>query len=83
MFKRNRNMVFDFTDYRSLKEIFKGTYKKNSIDRTEDIQKEFDNLPDSLGKDRPRDFEYINKRSKLLDNAKIFYDRRKIIVDAF
>ena len=28
MFKRDRNMVFDFTDYRSLNEIFKGTYKK-------------------------------------------------------
>ena len=82
--KRDRNLEFDFTDYSFLKKIFKEIYyRKISIDRAEDIQKEFANVLDTLERYRPKDPEYIDKRIELLDNAKRFYVGRKIIVDAF
>ena len=84
MFKRDRNLEFDFADYKSLKGFFKEIYyRKILIDRTDVIQQEFSILLDALERYKPRYSEYINKISKLLDNAKRFYDGRKITVDAF
>ena len=42
-FKRDKNLDFDFRDYRSLKELFKGIYYRNlSIDEAEKIQDEYE-----------------------------------------
>ena len=37
----------------------------------------------ALEKYKPKKEPYIGKRNKLLINAKIFYDGREIIIDAF
>ena len=50
-FKRDKNLKFDFSDYKSLKELFKEIYyRKIPIDRSDDIQKEYSNLLDALEK---------------------------------
>ena len=42
-FKRDKNLDFDFRDYRSLKELFKAIYYRNlSIDEAEKIQHEYE-----------------------------------------
>ena len=53
-FKRNKNLEFDFREYRSLKNMLKEIYCRNiSIDKAEDTQREFKNLYDALEKYRP------------------------------
>ena len=49
--KRDKNLDFDFRGYKSLKEFFKEMYYwKLSIDRAEDIQKEFASVLTALEK---------------------------------
>ena len=50
-----------------------------SLDRTEDIQKEYYILLDALEKSRPRNPYYIKSRIKLLDNAEKFCDGKEMI----
>ena len=77
-FKRDKNLEFDFRDYRSLKELFKVIYyRKISIDRAEDIQKEHKILLDALEEYGPKTPDYVKKRIELLDNAKKLYDGRE------
>ena len=53
-FKRNKSLEFDFREYRSLKNMFKEIYyRKISIDKAEDTQRESKNLYDALEKYRP------------------------------
>ena len=70
-FKRDRNLEFDFRDYKSLKEFFKDIYyKKFSIKEAESIQEEFNAVLTALEKYKPRDSEYKNKKLKLLETLK-------------
>ena len=70
-FKRDRNLEFDFRDYKSLKEFFKDIYyKKFSIKEAESIQEEFNAVLTALEKYKPRDSEHKNKKLKLLENVK-------------
>ena len=71
-FKRGKNLEFDFRDYRSLKEIFKETYYWKLWISAEDMQKEFANVVTALEKYKPTKAEYIDKKSKLQDNARKF-----------
>ena len=49
--KRDKNLDFDFRGYKSLEEFFKEMYYwKLSIDRAEDIQKEFASVLTALEK---------------------------------
>ena len=58
MFKRDQNLILDFTDYKSLKEFFKEIYyRKILIDRAEDIRKEFNNVLQVLQRYSPRNLE--------------------------
>ena len=83
-FKRDRNLEFDFRDYKSLKEFFKDIYcKKFSIKEAESIQEEFKAVLTALEKYKPRDSEYKNKKLKLLENVKRFYDGQEVIINAF
>ena len=54
--KRDKNLEFDFRDFKSLKEIY---YWKFLIDRTEVIQKEFAGAFPALEKYKPTKPEYI------------------------
>ena len=59
-FRRDKNLKIDFRDYRSLKELFKEIYyRKISIDRAEDKQKEYSILLDALKEYRSRNPNYI------------------------
>ena len=82
-FKRDKNLELDFRDYKSLKEFFiEILYHNISIGRTEDIQKEFNEIT-ALEKYRTTDFIYKKEKLKLLDNAKNLYDGREIIINEF
>ena len=71
-------MEFDFTDYRSLKELFKAIYSRNlSIDEAERIQGEYETQFAALEKYRPINFDYLTARKNLLINAKILEERLK------
>ena len=83
-FKRDKYFGFDFSDYRSLKELFKGIYYRNiSIDEKERIQDEYEAQLNALENYRPRNPDYVKERKQLLNNAKEFYDGREMIINAF
>ena len=70
-FKRHKNFGFEFSDYRSLKELFKGIYYRNiSMEEAERIQDEYEAQLNALENYRPRKPDYVEKRKKLLSNAK-------------
>ena len=68
-----RNKVdYDFSDYKSLLELFKEIYyRRITIEEDEAIQEEFDG---AMEKYKPKKEPYIKKRGKLLINAQNFYD---------
>ena len=68
-FRRDKDLKFEFSDYRSLEELIKAIYYRNiSIDRAERTQD--DALLNALEKYKPRNPGYIEKRKNLLSNAK-------------
>ena len=80
-FKGGNKVEYDFTEYRSLKELFKAIYYRNiRIEKTERIQDEFNTITGALDLYNPRKTKYIEDKTKLLINAKKFYDRREIII---
>ena len=54
--------------------------KKITIDDAKIKQDEFDSILDVLSNYTPKTQKYIDARSKLLDNAKNFYEGRKKIL---
>ena len=83
-FKGGNNLDYDFSEYRSLKEIFKAIYYRNiRIEKAERIQDEFNGVYGALDKYKPKKEPYIEKRRKLLINTDNFYKGREIIIDAF
>ena len=83
-FKRDKNLEFDFRDHKLLKEFFKDIYyKKFSTEEAEIIQEEFNAVLTALEKYKPKDSECKNKKLKLLENVKWFYDGREIIINSF
>ena len=83
-FRRDSSLEFYFSDYRSLKELFKAIYyRKISIENAEGIQEEFKAILSVLERYNPRKPEYITTKNNLLINAKNFYDGRKEIINAF
>ena len=82
--RRDNNLEFCFSDYRSLKELFKTIYYRNlSIEKTERIQDEYEAQLAALERYRPRKSDYKTKRENLLNNFKNFYDGREMIINAF
>ena len=63
-FRRDSKLKFYFSDYRSLKELFKAIYYRNlSIDKAERIQDEYEPQPSVLKRYRPKNPDYIEKKS--------------------
>ena len=70
-FRRDKDLKFEFSDYRSLEELIKAIYYRNiSIDTAERTQDEYDALLNALEKYKPRNPGYIEKRKNLSSNAK-------------
>ena len=70
-FRRDKNLEFDFRDYRSLKELFKEIYyRKISIDRAEDIQKEDNILLDAIEEYKPKNPDYVKKKNRAFGQCK-------------
>ena len=82
--KGGNNSEYNFSDYMPLKEFFKAIYYgKITIEEAEAIQEEFDCVYGALEKYKPKKELYIEKRGKLLLNAKKIYKGREMIIDAF
>ena len=70
-FIRNEYIEFDFREYKSFKEFFKEIYYRNiSIDRAEDIQKEFNN--EHIALERCHSFLHPSVRPKINEEFLIF-----------
>ena len=68
------NATYDFSDYKTFKELFRDIYDGNmTTDKAEGKQEEFD----------ARDKKYVDAKDKLLDNAKNFYKGREKILGGF
>ena len=76
------NFTYDFSDYKTFKELFRGIcYRNISINKTEQKQDEFTSVLNALSKYSQRDQKYIEAKNKLLDSAKNFYKGRKKIIE--
>ena len=79
-------MKFEFSHYRSLKELFKATYYRNrSIDKAERIQDKYEAILIALERYKPRNPDYVKAREKLLVNAKkkFMMEGREMIINEF
>ena len=83
-FKPSNMNEFDFREYNSLKELFKGIYYRNlKLEDAERKKDEFMAVLVALEKYGPRKSDYLTARKNLLINAKKIYDEREIIINAF
>ena len=65
------NVDYDFSDYKTFKELFKGLYyKKITIDEAQREQDEFNAIIDVLEDYNPRNNKHIEAKNKLLNNVK-------------
>ena len=72
-FKRDKYFGFDFSHYRSLKELFKGIYyRKISIDEVERIQNEHGAQLNVLENYRPRNPDYVKEKKTAFEQCKQF-----------
>ena len=78
------NTDYDFSDYKTFKELFKGLYyKKITIDEAQGEQDEFNAIIDVLEDYTPRNNKHIEAKNKLLNNVKKFYEGREKIIEGF
>lgn len=74
-FERDKNLLLDFRDYRSLKELFRYVHYKKQKDG-------FNVVLNALNSYNSRKPEHLKGNKNLLDNAKKLCDGRKIIIDS-
>ena len=78
------NITFDFSDYKTFKELFRELYYKiMSINEVERKQEKFDGLLGALSTYSAKKKEYIKAKNKLLNNANKIYKGREKIIEAF
>ena len=83
-FSRHSGLEFYFSDYKSLKKLFKAIFYRNlTTDKAEKMQNEYEAQLAALEKYRPRNADYVEKRINLLSNAKNSYNGREMIINAF
>ena len=72
------NITYDFSDYKTFKELFRDLYYRNmSIDEAERRQDEFDGVLGVLSTYSTKKKEYIEVKNRLLNNAKKYKGREK------
>ena len=82
--KGGNNVDYDFSDYKTFKELFRYLYyKETTIDDVERKQDEFSAAIADLKNYAPRDNKYVEAKNKLLNNAKNFYEGREKIIEGF
>ena len=78
------NVDYDFSDYKTFKELFRELYyKKSTIDYVEKKQYEITGVMGALKDYAPRDNKYVEAKNKLLNNVEIFYKGREKIIEEF
>ena len=77
-FRRDNSLEFCFSDYRSLKELFKAIYSRIlPIDEAKRIQDKYEGQLAALERYRPRNSDYKTKREEFLKNARRREKREK------
>ena len=80
-FRGGNNVDYNFSEYRSLKELFKAIYYRNfTIEKAERIQQKFDAVMSALNKYNARKPKYREDKTKLLINAKSFRMEEKLLL---
>ena len=75
---------YDFSDYKTFKELFRDLYYRNiTIDEAESKQDEFNAVLYVLKKYSPKHDKYVILKNNLLDNASKFYEGREKIIEGF
>ena len=70
-FRGGKNIDYDFSEYRSLKELLKAIYyRKVTIEEVEKIKEEFDAIVGALNNYDAKKLKYKEGKTKLLINAK-------------
>ena len=78
------NTDYDFSDYRTFKELFRDLYYRTiTIDDIEGKQEEFSVVINVLERYAPRDNKYVEAKNKRLNNAKNFYEGKEKIIEVF
>ena len=78
------NTDYDFSDYRTFKELFRDFYyRKITIDEVESRQEQFNVVIVALKNYTRRDNKYVEPKNNLLNNAKNFYEGREKIIEGF
>ena len=78
------NVEFDFSDYKTFKELFRDLYyKKITIDYVERKQDEITGVMGALKRYAPRDNKYVEAKNKLVNNVKNFNKGREKITEGF
>ena len=79
-----RNTDYDFSDYRTFKELFRDLYYRTvTIDEAESKQEEFNVVIVALKNYTPRDNKHVEAKNYLLNNAKNFNEGREKIIEGF
>ena len=82
--RSGNNIHYDFSDYKTLKELFRYLhYKKIAIDEVERKQDELNAVIGVLENYTPRTNKYIEAKNKLLNNVKTFCEGREKIIEEF
>ena len=75
---------YDFSDYKTFKELFRDLYYKNlTIDEVESKQDEFNVVLHVLKNYSPKHDKYATLKNNLVDNASKFYEGREKIIEGF
>ena len=83
-FRGGNDVDYNFSEYKSLKELFKAIYYRNvTIEEAERTQEEFDTTISALKLYPAIKPKYTEGKTELLINAKTFYDGRETIINAF
>ena len=78
--RNGNNITYDFSDYKTFKELFRDLYYRNiTIDEAERRQDEFDGVLGALSTYSTKKKEYIEVKNRLLNNAKNTKGEKKIL----
>ena len=82
--KGGNNVDYDFSDYRTFKELFRDLYYRNTtIDEAESKQEEFNVVLHLLKRYSPKQDKYVTLKNNLVDNSSKFYEGREKIIEGF
>ena len=78
------NVDYDFSDYKTFKELFRDLYYGNiTIDEAESKQEEFNVVLHLLKRYSPKHDKYVILKNNLIDNASKFDEGREKIIEGF